>query len=99
MGFRQALVIARGVIQIPVVGDEPDLGKLRGDHVSAAVPGGVVHYQDLPGKINLGERGAQGDEAGPEQVARVPVDDQDREIHARSSGSFRITPSGWTSRK
>src|SRR5690606_20725013 len=73
----QPQVIAGGEADVLRAGDQLDPGELGGDHFRAAVGGGAIDDDDLQGEIAASP--VDGGEAGAQQVAHVPANDDDRE--------------------
>jgi len=80
-GPRGAEVVADGVAVVARVADQLRLGEVARDHVCAGVGAGVVHHDELV--RHLGAGGAQAGEAGGQQGAGVPGEDDDREPRGR----------------
>jgi len=64
---------------VRVVLDDLDLGEVLLQHRYASVLRSVVHHDDLEGDILDGP--IDGLEAAAQEVFRVPVDDDNREVH------------------
>jgi len=88
-GTFQGEVVPANKAQIGVAGNQGHVRELGADHGGAAVPRGIVHHEDLdvastepPGAAVCveGHRHQHGTQAIPQQIAHVPVDDEDTEV-------------------
>ena len=79
-GAGQTLVVGGREAQVPLVGDQANVGKLVTNHARAAIVTCIVHDEDF--RLESGGRGGIGDgsQTPAEQVADVPTYDDNSQI-------------------